>query len=228
VIRAARLGSIVLLLLTLVGCDGPAPPPPPPPPPPEIVPQLITKHVSEARAAVKNIDAEFPVAFAVERDWSSRPEGEVLTQDPLPGTILSEEETTVSVVVSKGYPEVPFVSVRSLRAAKRLLWRRGFEVEVKWLAKPPEPFFIAPYTEPQAVGTRPDAYREAPPGSVVTLLAWRPPKPLACDPSYLNVCIAPPPPYLNCDDVPFNNIAVVGADLHGFDGNDDDGVGCET
>jgi hypothetical protein len=27
-----------------------------------------------------------------------------------------------------------------------------------------------------------------------------------CDPSYPEVCIAPPPPDLNCDDVPHTNI----------------------
>lgn len=47
-----------------------------------------------------------------------------------------------------------------------------------------------------------------------------------CDPSYPDVCIASPPPDLNCDDVPYYNIRVVGSDPHGFDGNND-GVGCE-
>jgi micrococcal nuclease len=49
-----------------------------------------------------------------------------------------------------------------------------------------------------------------------------------CDPSYPDVCIASPPPDLNCDDVPFKNIRVVGSDPHGFDGNDNDGLGCES
>ena len=48
-----------------------------------------------------------------------------------------------------------------------------------------------------------------------------------CDPSYPGVCIPPPPPDLDCDDVPFNNFTVVGTDPHGFDG-DNDGIGCET
>ena len=50
-----------------------------------------------------------------------------------------------------------------------------------------------------------------------------------CDSSYPDVCI---PPYdkvgdLDCGDVPFTNIRVVGSDPHGFDGRDNDGVGCE-
>ena len=48
-----------------------------------------------------------------------------------------------------------------------------------------------------------------------------------CDPSYPTVCIAPPPPDLDCADVrrlaPF---AVRGGDPHRFDG-DADGLGCE-
>ena len=48
-----------------------------------------------------------------------------------------------------------------------------------------------------------------------------------CDPSYPDVCI---PPYskvgdLDCGDVSFKNILVVGSDPHGFDGRDQDGIG---
>ncbi|MEJ7569642.1 MAG: thermonuclease family protein [Gaiellaceae bacterium] len=50
-----------------------------------------------------------------------------------------------------------------------------------------------------------------------------------CDSSYPDVCI---PPYdqvgdLDCADVSFRDIRVVGSDPHGFDGRDNDGVGCE-
>ena len=49
-----------------------------------------------------------------------------------------------------------------------------------------------------------------------------------CDPSYPDVCIEPYPPDLDCDDVPYDNFRVTGSDPHGFDGNDNDGVGCES
>ncbi len=49
----------------------------------------------------------------------------------------------------------------------------------------------------------------------------------SCHPSYPTVCIPPPPPDLNCDDVPYRDFKVVGDDPHGFDGNDD-GIGCEA
>jgi hypothetical protein len=50
----------------------------------------------------------------------------------------------------------------------------------------------------------------------------------SCHPSYPDVCIPPPPPNLNCDDVDATNFEVVPPDPHGFDGNDNDGVGCES
>jgi hypothetical protein len=48
-----------------------------------------------------------------------------------------------------------------------------------------------------------------------------------CDSSYPTVCIPPPPPDLNCADVPYKNFKVLQPDPHHFDG-DKDGVGCES
>jgi hypothetical protein len=48
-----------------------------------------------------------------------------------------------------------------------------------------------------------------------------------CDSSYPTVCIAPPPPDLDCADVPYTNFKVVPPDDQRFDG-DGDGFGCET
>lgn len=54
-----------------------------------------------------------------------------------------------------------------------------------------------------------------------------PPAPPAnCDPSYPTVCIRPPPPDLDCGDVPYKNFRVLQPDPHRFDGNKD-GYGCE-
>jgi micrococcal nuclease len=81
------------------------------------------------------------------------------------------------------------------------------------------------------------AYRRAEAlGRVKPQNVWRgcavaPPPPTAlpranCDASYPTVCIPPPPPDLDCAQVPFTGFAVHGLDPHGFDG-DGDGVGCE-
>jgi micrococcal nuclease len=49
----------------------------------------------------------------------------------------------------------------------------------------------------------------------------------ACDASYPTVCIPPPPPDLDCDDVGYHDFVVRRPDPHHFDGRDDDGRGCE-
>jgi micrococcal nuclease len=48
-----------------------------------------------------------------------------------------------------------------------------------------------------------------------------------CHPSYPDVCIPPPPPDLDCPQIPFKNIRVLPPDPHRLDGNKD-GVGCES
>lgn len=53
-----------------------------------------------------------------------------------------------------------------------------------------------------------------------------PSPPANCDASYPTVCIAPPPPDLDCKDVPYKNFRVLQPDPHRFDGNRD-GFGCE-
>lgn len=47
-----------------------------------------------------------------------------------------------------------------------------------------------------------------------------------CDAAYPTVCIPPPPPNLNCPDIPYRNFVVLTPDPHGFD-RDGDGIGCE-
>lgn len=48
-----------------------------------------------------------------------------------------------------------------------------------------------------------------------------------CDPSYPDVCIPPPPPDLDCPDIPHRRFRVVQPDPHRFD-SDRDGIGCES
>jgi hypothetical protein len=47
-----------------------------------------------------------------------------------------------------------------------------------------------------------------------------------CAESYPEVCMPPPPPDLDCADVPFTDFSVFEPDPHRFDG-DNDGIGCE-
>jgi beta-lactamase superfamily II metal-dependent hydrolase len=69
------------------------------------------------------------------------------------------------------------------------------------------------------------------PGATVTLTPSPPtptePAAVNCDPSYPDVCIPPPPPDLDCGDIPYRRFRVLPPDPHRFDG-DKDGVGCES
>lgn len=48
-----------------------------------------------------------------------------------------------------------------------------------------------------------------------------------CSPAYPGVCIKPPPPDLDCKDIPYRRFVVLSPDPHNFDG-DGDGIGCES
>lgn len=47
-----------------------------------------------------------------------------------------------------------------------------------------------------------------------------------CDPSYPTICVHPPPPNLDCDDIEHREFKVIPPDKHYFD-PDGDGIGCE-
>lgn len=49
-----------------------------------------------------------------------------------------------------------------------------------------------------------------------------------CDPSYPTVCIPPAPPDLDCGEITPRRFTVLPPDPHGFDGRDNDGIGCES
>ncbi len=49
----------------------------------------------------------------------------------------------------------------------------------------------------------------------------------SCSPAYPTVCIPPPPPDLNCGDIPYRRFQVLAPDPHNFD-SDGDGIGCES
>ncbi|HYN89265.1 MAG TPA: hypothetical protein VER55_12070 [Ardenticatenaceae bacterium] len=52
------------------------------------------------------------------------------------------------------------------------------------------------------------------------------PTPSNCDPSYPHICIPPPPPDLDCEDIVFRHFQVLPPDPHDLD-PDGNGVGCE-
>lgn len=81
---------------------------------------------------------------------------------------------------------------------------------------------------------QPDTFVSLVPGQDAYLpfvIQGKPPSPPptrdpACSPCYPGLCIPPPPPDLDCGEIPFCRFRVVGCDPHGFNG-DGDGIGCE-
>jgi hypothetical protein len=51
--------------------------------------------------------------------------------------------------------------------------------------------------------------------------------PDVCAAEYPTVCIPPPPPDLNCSDIPYRRFTVLPPDRHQFD-RDHNGIGCES
>lgn len=97
---------------------------------------------------------------------------------------------------------------------------------------PPEPAPVeaTAVVPPAVVPVEPAPVQPPPP--VEPPPAEPPPPPAdarsGCDESYPSVCIPPAPPDLDCGDIPHGRFQVLPPDPHGFDGKDNDGVGCES
>ena len=66
-----------------------------------------------------------------------------------------------------------------------------------------------------------------PPPSTATATATAASAATQCHPSYPTVCIPPPPPDLDCSQIPYRRFLVRSPDPHRFDA-DFDGIGCES
>jgi endonuclease YncB( thermonuclease family) len=95
------------------------------------------------------------------------------------------------------------------RDAGRGLW--GPPCQPTATAIPPTMTPQPPTTVPRPAPTQPYP-PPAPPGN--------------CSPAYPTVCIPPPPPDLDCRQIPFRRFQVLPPDPHKFDPNSD-GIGCE-
>ena len=91
---------------------------------PATMPDLVGLSISDALQALE----PFGIATIGQTDRPSRrPEGTVLSQDPLAGSELSEA-TFVTVVVAEPFPRVPNVVGKTLANAKRTLKNAGFAI----------------------------------------------------------------------------------------------------
>lgn len=93
-------------------------------------------------------------------------------------------------------------------------------------ATPPDSATVTPTSTPTSTAT---ATPTAMPSATNTATATATPVEADpdCHPSYPDICIPPPPPDLNCDDIPYRRFRVLPPDPHRFDG-DKDGIGCES
>ncbi len=76
-----------------------------------------------------------------------------------------------------------------------------------------------------AVVVMASAIAEAPPVFLPMVMGGRPAA--ECAPSYPTICLHPPPPDLDCDEIPHTDFPVLPPDPHGLD-RDGDGIGCES
>jgi competence protein ComEC len=83
------------------------------------------------------------------------------------------------------------------------------------------------YSVTSSTPTPPPPTSEAAPPKVTPTGEAAPPPSDNCDPAYPDVCIPPPPPDLDCGDIPYKRFRVLPPDPHRFDG-DKDGIGCES
>lgn len=208
---------LAMLAFSLVACerevDSPTEPEPEQEPPETaVVPGVIGVDLSEARAQLKSAGLKSHVRTSCGSDNART----IIQQRPDAGSEVPPS-TAVRLVAAVPLCPVPVVLLDPLKRAKRKLKARGFEVRIVMQADD----LFDPGT---VIDYRPTGDLRL--GRVVTLVVAKASGP--CDPSYPNVCIPPYPPDLNCDDVPYVNIRVIGSDPHGLDGYDNDGKGCET
>lgn len=120
----------------------------------------------------------------------------------------------------------PFARLSSYRRAEaaakasaRGLWA-SCGTKVPLVPTPPPTTTTITPTQPPIIPTIPPVTTAAVPPTTTTPSG-------GCHPSYPTVCIAPPPPDLDCGQIPHRRFTVLPPDPHGFDGNKD-GVGCES
>jgi len=130
--------------------------------------------------------------------------------------------------VSTFPPDVKYVDLfldlqRKAREQGRGLWAGASGVATATPAQPVATAgFVPPSPTTAATHTPTPTSFIPPPRTPTPTTASR----TNCSPSYPDVCIPPPPPDLDCGEIPYRNFRVLPPDPHRFDG-DRDGIGCE-
>jgi hypothetical protein len=237
--RRFRLGVVALVVVggALVGCASTNPEPPLPSsqasstsssPPVESasVPDVVGLSLTKAKSQA--VQSGFQVT--IEEKYSGKRAGTVLSVDPVAGTALPTG-STLSLTVAKPFPRVPNVVGMKIKAAKRTLEKKHFEVAIKkQTSSQPKDTVLA---------QSPTAGTVSRPGRTVTLTIAVPPASTGgggsnCTPGY-SPCLPLGPSDYDCYGGGGNGPAytqagvvyhVTGSDPYGLDPNHN-GMGCE-
>jgi len=201
---------------------------PPTPPAPSVanVPDVEGEDQSEAVGALEA--AGFTVNVETKLT-DAQPRGTVLRQS-LRGGTEAELGSTITLLVAKPLPVIPNVVGDKLRAARRTLERRGFEVDVRKEGSSQPKYTV--------IRQSPEGGTSARPGRVVTLVVAKPAlsggNGVNCTPGY-SPCLPLGPSDYDCSGGSGNGPAytepgvtyrVTGSDPYDLD-SDNDGSGCE-
>lgn len=132
------------------------------------VPKVIGFNEVQALSLLENEGFRGEVEAVFDPDV---PEGEVVSQDPEPGT-LADKGSVVTLVVSKGEEQESVPDVRGLSeiAATNELERKGFEVDIAY-------DFDDSVAKGQVIRTQPEAGEDVEPGATVTIVISNGPEP---------------------------------------------------
>jgi hypothetical protein len=214
----------------LAGCSGPSRPP--------LMPQGIgagSPGRTESSATGEVVPSTLSVATPTARDGAADPPSATLL--PGPPDTDTPTSTATNLTLASATPQFT-VTLDPTATPVPLSATAAPPTET---SVPPSATSIAPTNTsvPPSATPRPPTSTPHPPTPTSTprpptpTSTPRPPTPTptvrpACDPSYPDFCIPPPPPDLNCKDVlPHKAFKVLPPDPHHFDA-DHNGIGCET
>jgi beta-lactam-binding protein with PASTA domain len=212
-ILGVAIGAAASVLLVVVGAmpDDSAVAPGPIGPKTRALPNVVGLSLTAAEVLVRH-----PGRVQVRKTYSKASRRTVLRQDPYAGTLLTSTDTVI-LRVAKPLPEVPPVVGVSVARAKARLRNVGYRPKVD--------FRYSSRTPGTVLQTLPHARKGLRPSKTVRVYVAKE-RPI-CDPNYRGACVPDVPYDLNCSDIGYQTVYVVGYDKNGFDGYDNDGIGCE-
>jgi beta-lactam-binding protein with PASTA domain len=172
--------------------------------------------IGEATARLEHLG----IRVTTKQTYSRAARRTVLSERPPPGTLLADADVVV-LTLPKPYPEIPDIVGETLDGAMTSLRSRGFtSAGVRRIGSSANPGTV--------LRTLPHVGKSVLPSVRLAIYVAKPqPVPPTCDPNYEGACVPIVSYDLDCIDIGYQTVYVVGYDKYGFDGYDNDGVGCE-